>query len=199
MVIHKMKKRIICLIFMPLVYWGCSANHAYELEKDVKKIHEGIVKDRTWVYHIKPHQEFLFCHGISGPVDFCLSQLTDYRINDPNEIASKSINCTATVAHIYKGNGLYTIVLRDGNWEYEVISVSTNQKHGKKIEENKKYRFTLIPYYSGIESNSYRVERVREPMYIDSCIVQPACILYGQIYYTPNLSGLEYIDTTKSF
>ena len=90
-----------------------------------------------------------------------MSQLADYRINDTSESASKSIKCTATVAHIYKGNGLYTIVLRDGDWEYEVISVSTDKKHGKKIKENKKYRFTLIPYYKDMEQYSFRVERVK--------------------------------------
>lgn len=108
----------------------------------------------------------------------------------------KYITKKLTVDRIYKGNGMYEILLSDSiGHQYEVVSPSYRKCSGEgyeKIKEVQSYNFVLVPQYN-IPENSRGIE-ITWIITIGEYQIRPAHLLNGEIYVTPNLCGLEYLN-----
>ena len=120
-------------------------------------------------------------------------QSVDYAM-DSIEQLQYSITDTFIVDKIYKGEGVFEIILlsREKNKYYEIYSPEEKSLKRKKIKVGQAYRMTLVPYFN-FEGRKRPLEIIR-PVYLKGYRIIPYPIFFGQIYSVDNLEGLYFLS-----
>lgn len=118
-------------------------------------------------------------------------QSVDYAM-DSIERLRYSITDTFIVDKIYKGEGVFEIILLSREKKYyEIYSPEEKSLKRKKIKVGQAYRMTLVPYFN-FKGRRRPLEIIR-PVYLKGYRIIPYPIFFGQIYSVNNLEGLHFL------
>lgn len=148
----------------------------------VEKITKRKIKKHTAVYKLDDYQ---FQYQL---------KFVENDIMDSLGRALGSITDTFTVQNIYKGKGLYEIVLysHKRNKRYELYSIKNKHLSCGKIKVGNAYSMTIVPYFR--EKKKSRPIEIVKIIYLNGYMIIPYPLFFGQVYSTNNLDGLYYIS-----
>jgi len=203
-----MKKGILIIISIAFVFVSCSRNiypQKERSENDTTTTKKYTLVRSSDIYSLPPqkgtYQKMEYSDGfISVDPD------------DTTTIKKHSLTESFTIINIKKRNGYYDISVQSdstwqvleknnkatfiGNWEYRIISLKTkNIKISKKIKEGQRYTLELMPNI--IYSSDSNIIPGHHVMYVYTKGRYISVVSASNIYTTPNLDGLHYINKTK--
>lgn len=145
--------------------------------------------NRTWVRKLDAQKD-------KAEIEFLLKS----KISDPQEVAKYTVTSCFVVGGIYQGHGFYEIILYDtlDSLVYDVISLNAKCKvKEQKIRVGTSYLMTLYPYLEKYANEKVRCSESPVLLYLDGYKVFPGHLLFGQIYTTDNLIGLQFVEQDK--
>lgn len=187
------KKRIVSIIFLCSLLSACNTEYIYKRNKPDSNYYEKnnrIIErkyEKNMCKNIKKHAK---AEKIESDLYQLEIQSVDYEMDSIEQLHNSIID-TFTVKKIYKGNGVYEILLlsKKNGKDYEIYSTREKYKKNEKIKVGQTYRMTIVPYFK--ETSTRPIEIIR-PVYLNGYRIMPFPLHFGQVYSTDNLKGLYY-------
>lgn len=173
---------LLTVIMLCFSFYGCSS-----IKPPIKRLLEDptLITSINWDRYDKVNvRRYARAHKVSGGETIKLK----YEL-DSIEKAEGEICGLFMVDRIYRGKGVYEIMLSKDGYRYELYSPRRGGRvQGIKIKEGEQYQLSIIPYFK--EPKSKGISHQFRYVLIDDYLIWPYPLTAGQKYFTKNLDGL---------